>query len=530
MLGIAIGEKSLVIAEAVRAGDAPRITLAASFIYPLDSGLENPAALGEALAAFLKEKGFTARQVVVGVPARWVLSKPKEVPPADPSVIAEALRLQVEGEFTQELRDLSFDYAGDVSPSESRQVLLVALQGKHLEQIKTMIESARLQLSAVTPVGCVLGAATASLAGKPRQAMVVSVGPGGVELAALDGPGTPRVLRHLGASASSPALLAGELRRATFAAGGTPQDTGANGKNSVNGNGNGHGRNGPALILWDASALSEASRRALADAAGTRLEQGDLQTLGVPTGLSAGSAPSGATAEIAGAAALAMAALSEEPLAADFLHSKLAEPRRIGLPPKVMILGGIGIVVLALITWIIVDLATLSSRATTLAGQAESRQKEMVENAEFLKRVRFAEEWHTTEPKFLACIRDLARRMPDNPRDPPIYITDMQIREPAAAPTSSGSSKRPAGALSVSLVGKAPDKERFFTFCIAISDEEKVPFELKEPKYQKANNSEQVTFTVPLIYQADKSVKAPVPAPAPAPATRPTTPSSQRPR
>lgn len=491
VLGIAIGEKSLVVAEAVRAGETPRITLAATFSFPQGSSLDNSAALGAALATFLKDKGFTARQAVVGVPARWVLSKAKEVPPADPSVIADALRLQVEGEFSQELRDLSFDYAGDVSADEGMNVLLVALQGKHLTQVKALAEAARLQLTAVTPVGCVLGAATASLAGKPRQAMVVSVGPGGVELAALDGPGTPRVLRHLGASASSPALLAGELRRATFATGGLAQANG-NGHSGVNGNGNGHG--GPALILWDGSALSDASRRALADAAGARLEQGDLQTLGVPQGL---------TADVAGAAALAIAALSDEPLPADFLHSKLAEPRRVGLPPKMTMAIAGGVLVLGLLVWAVVDLISLSSRSDTLKAQLQERKAEITENTDFIRRVKFAEQWHTTDPKFLQCLKDLVTRIPDNSRDPLIYMTDVTIHEPAAAATG-GMSKVPPGAMAISLLGRAPNFNRYSELIDMLRGN---GFTVQAPSFQKAGNSDQVAFRIPLYYMPPQPAK-----------------------
>ncbi|HEX8913165.1 MAG TPA: hypothetical protein VF796_12470, partial [Humisphaera sp.] len=100
VLGLAVGERSLVVAEASRAGGAPRVTLAGTFAYPPGVSLDTPADLGKALAAFLKDKGFGARHAAVGLPARWVLSKAKELPPSDAATAAEALRLQVEGEFS----------------------------------------------------------------------------------------------------------------------------------------------------------------------------------------------------------------------------------------------------------------------------------------------------------------------------------------------------------------------------------------------------------------------------------------------
>ena len=64
---------------------------------------------GAALAEFLRQKQFTARHAVVGLPAKWLLVKTKEVPPADSKTASDLLRLQAEGDFSSELRDLVFE-------------------------------------------------------------------------------------------------------------------------------------------------------------------------------------------------------------------------------------------------------------------------------------------------------------------------------------------------------------------------------------------------------------------------------------
>ena len=63
---------------------------------------------------------------MIGIPAKWLVVKSKELPPADPALAADMLRLGAEGEFSSELRDLVYDYAGQPSAAKSQTVLLMA--------------------------------------------------------------------------------------------------------------------------------------------------------------------------------------------------------------------------------------------------------------------------------------------------------------------------------------------------------------------------------------------------------------------
>lgn len=429
-LGLAIGEKSLVVAEAARTGGAAaapatgRVTQVATFAYPPGVALDTPETLGRALAEFLKARSFSARHAVVGVPARWVLSKPKEVPPAEPDVIVEALRLQVEGEFSQELDNLVFDYAGEVSPTEPRNVLLVAIQGKYLDQIKATLSAAKLSLSAVTPVGCVLGAMAST--GKSKSAFVISVGPGGIELAAQDG-ASPRALRHLGSAGTSSGVLAGELRRAAFAAGSlgghANGSAGGNGK-AVNGT-NGNGHYGPALIVWDELTLSDPSRQALADAVGARLEAGNLEALGVPAGLAGGQRDPG-TPSVAGAAALAVAAVSETPFPADFVHSRLSAPKQGGLPRKTVLIAAGAFVAFVLLMFGYFDIQSRQGEVDSLNAQIEALKPQVKTANENIKRIGAAEKWAQVQPRFLNCLHGLTQAIPE---DGKTYITNITLKE-----------------------------------------------------------------------------------------------------
>src|SRR5688572_13517726 len=103
-LGIAIGERSLTVAEVSQSHGKWEVRRCAQFEPPAD----NP---GEALSRFLRENGFSASQAVVGLPAKWIVAREKDIPPADSEMAADVLRLQAERLFSSELKDLIFDYA-----------------------------------------------------------------------------------------------------------------------------------------------------------------------------------------------------------------------------------------------------------------------------------------------------------------------------------------------------------------------------------------------------------------------------------
>ena len=91
LLGIAIGERSLMVAE-VTGGDHPQVKQLAEMVYPEGVSLADPAVLGTALSNFLKQQGFASRSAVIGIPVKWIVVKTKEVPPTDAATLAPLLR------------------------------------------------------------------------------------------------------------------------------------------------------------------------------------------------------------------------------------------------------------------------------------------------------------------------------------------------------------------------------------------------------------------------------------------------------
>jgi hypothetical protein len=60
VLGIAVGERSMLVAEVHAASGSPQVVKTGEFRYPDGVGLKDPAALGAALAQFLKDGPFNS--------------------------------------------------------------------------------------------------------------------------------------------------------------------------------------------------------------------------------------------------------------------------------------------------------------------------------------------------------------------------------------------------------------------------------------------------------------------------------------
>jgi len=80
VLGLAVGERGILACELTRAGAGATATRLAEFEYPAGVSPDDTGQLGKALGEFLRERGFSARRAVVGLPLRWAVVKPKEVP------------------------------------------------------------------------------------------------------------------------------------------------------------------------------------------------------------------------------------------------------------------------------------------------------------------------------------------------------------------------------------------------------------------------------------------------------------------
>jgi len=440
MLGLAVGEKSILIAEvsastggfAVTTPDQPEVpkpfeaTHLAEFVFPKGVGLQDGEALGTALTQFLKDSGISVRHAVVGIPAKWVVVKTKQVPPAEPPVIAESLRLQAEGDFSVALSDLVYDYAGQTSTAETRQVLLMATPKRFIDQVQALAKAARLDLVAVTPSAASLGWATNRSC---RDAMVLSLGAAGAEFTAQCGT-SPSVLRHLGpvpVTGPGPLFLS-ELRRTAsmvptappFA---KPLDPEAvTNPAAANGNGKPGIRE---LIVWNGFSLDKSARQVVGDSLGMPVRAGDLATLGV---CASGSASAAEPGHFAPAVALALSGLADAAKdgSVNFLHSRLAAPQKPLVDRRIVWAAGIGLLLLLVGGFSLheqhQEQAELDRETNTYAGLQQS----LVAATSEVGKIAYARQWQGGNPRYVTALRDLTNVIPD---DGLTYLLSFELHE-----------------------------------------------------------------------------------------------------
>ena len=431
VLGLAIGEKSILVAEVSSSGDRPEARRLGEFVFPAGASLADPASLGQALGEFLREQKVSARHAVIGLPAKWLLVKTKEIPPADSSMVADLLRLQAEGDFSSELRDLVFDYAGQANTALAGNVLLVATQQKYIDLSRQLCEAAKLEAIAVTSSSAALGAVTGRAGG--ANAVVLTLAAAGSELTAQSG-GHTSTLRHLRGPLPE-ALFLSELRRAVSM---LPAN-GANGSRE--------------MIVWDGG---DAQSPELGESLGMRVRTGDLPSLGVTT---SEAARNGGGRKYAAAVALGLSGLGQRSLPIDFLHSRLAPPQKQRVA-RWMIWTAICVAASIIV---VVTAYTRQARLRTdlndLTAQYKKIQPDKDRAEEFVAKVTLAQHWHGGDPRYVACMNEITRLVPD---DGQTYCTSLDIREKEVTKTDSKKdavkSANEDQNLSVTLYAKAPSQ------------------------------------------------------------------------
>jgi hypothetical protein len=494
VLGISLGERSLLVAEVVAggsggaaaAGDRPEVKRLAEFVYPEGVSPQDPQPLGEALSEFLKENKFTAKSAVFGLPARWLVVKGKEVPPADPITLANLLRLQAEGEFSSELKDLIYDYAADTSRGTPRSVLLIATSRKYVDGINTICEAAKLSPLMVTSSAVALGLATGRSAGA-KNPLVLLVSPAGAELTAQSGEAS-NAIRHLrGPGPDRP--FVGELRRAIS---GMPVETGAT---------NGTPRE---LVLWDAAGGSEFNSRTLGESLGMPVRSGDLRILGVDT---SEAASNGEGRKYAAAVALGLIAIVDGPVPVDFLHSRLA-PLKPPLVPQWAIfssLGVLGLLVAIFFAWHVMNAD--QAELTRLQAQNSARADSVKKAQKYVTKVSVAQAWHLGSPRYLGCLRDLTNAVPT---DGQTYALSLVVHE-IVPPTDSSADADTALMQSVAvrdlagrLEGKTTDQRSVLHLLANLKAQPAVFSEVKLEGTADVGRTHEVTFTITFNYKAPK--------------------------
>jgi hypothetical protein len=388
LLGITIGERALVVAEVPAVSGAGAVRTA-EFAYPADLTLENDWELGRELGNFLARRRFSARQVILGVPAKWLISTPYTMPPADEKTAADVLWVHATDRISPELGPMVCDFSGVPSLARPATLLLVGLQRQWMDRALAMAKAARLKVAAITPCAAVLSAVTAE---HENHSLILSVQHETAELAAQED-GQLRSLRHIG-SAKNLAPLAAELRR-----------TGAN-ENST-------------LVIWDDHNSEPTALDAICGSAGFKPVHAKPQWLDLaPPDLVDGN-------KYFSAIALAQSQRADARPSIDFLHSRLKPPKveSASNPRRWLIGAAAGTLLVCL--GVYADLASLEGQISSNEQAVSSIGPALTDARRFVTSTEFAEGFQVKRPIYLACLRDLTLAVPT---DGQTNFTDFNLQ------------------------------------------------------------------------------------------------------
>lgn len=397
VLGIAFEEGAAVVAEARWLRGEARAERTARFAFPEGVTWEEPQRLGKAFGLFLRQQRFAARQAVVGVPAKWLMSREVGVPPAGPEATAAMLRLQAEREFSADGADLMIDYVEGAAPPPAtapaaRPVLLVAALRRRLEGVTAMAEAARVRVLSVTSDALLLATPGP---GAPACEISVLLRTRGADLVARAGEhfcgvrDVPWSAETAGDSGASCALFLGEVHRAMA---------------SVSARHSRHGRAAePALALADGAGLPEEQLAELVSQMGS----GTRRLPGSP------------------AVALAKAGVEESRLPVDFLHSRLEPPAKKLLGRRALWAAGAAAAVLAAALFLAVTWRRDQAEVDKLTGRLAGMKQEIDTTKGLVDRVSLARGWYEERPRMLDCLRELADTFPAEGR---VWVTNLTIK------------------------------------------------------------------------------------------------------
>jgi hypothetical protein len=401
VIGIALEADRALMAEVSPAGGKLRLVAAAEFIFPAGIGLDQPAALGQALAQFLRREGFSRRPVVIGLSARNLVTRRCTLPPADMDVALAGLRLQAEGAFSSQANDLVVDYYGTIRGSAPIEGLLVATSRALVEQCRTLMNSARLRLAALTATTPTLAAFSDAAA---SDGLVVNAAAAGTDIF-LRCAGVPAELRYAGARAEgkdAAGLLTADIRRTLLA---------------HRANGSSTNSSSWPVAVWDSAVEHDALGLTLRQRLGLAVSEPKLQDFLL-----------GVTAEMqrfAPAAALALAA-STGSLPVDFLHSRLAPPRVKTPRRRIAWAAAIAATLLLAVVAVYYNLHQREVNLTAMQMQLIKIKPEVKQAKIGMTRLTFARNWHSGAPVLLKSFRSLTRAFPDSGS---IYATSLNLAD-----------------------------------------------------------------------------------------------------
>lgn len=401
ILGLALEDDRVRVAEVNLGNTGPRLLHSGLFTWPREDALEHSTETAEALRQFLKQNRMMSKSAVVGLPAKWLVTRELSLPPATPEALQGMLRLQAERAFSLDPQDLSLDTIGPLENGDKAEVLLVGTHRQRLHQIQALMQGAGLDVLAITATSLCLR----RLDREGHQGLYM--GDGWIENWAVRNP-LPR-LRFTDMPATTEldsTQLQAQIRRllllseaqtdqgplgiSLFTESPLGDDTFASLCQSMNGH---------AVLLNGDVWLEQAgfSRTSLRDAGPARI-----------------------------AAALPLATSRQAGLEVDFLHSALTQKTKKSHGRATLWGTVAAIVVLVLVAMAWMDAQGNRKAIAEYRSELDGMANDIAAAQAVVDRVTYAAQWTSRDPEFLSHLKQLTEAFPV---EGSVWVTNLGIAE-----------------------------------------------------------------------------------------------------
>jgi hypothetical protein len=411
MLGLAIDDAGVVATElSLQAGRA-EVRRTGELSWEQELTADNAKLLGQQLRHFLREQGFSSKRAVVGLSAKWVLTKEVEAPPASPDVLAGMLSIQAERAFSMDADELIFDYCGRTSTTEKKPVLLLAARRKIVDLIKELTEAAGLRVGSVTLSS--LACSRVLSAGDAAPAYGLYTRPTYCEFWA-QADGSPRLIKHVsigsnGTPGAYADLLVSTVQRLVLLSpvpGQTPPYK---------------------ITACDTRGLPEDLVSGLGKRLGSQIAVSNGRAGLRSNGLYLRDHPEGAGAI---AAAVALTGMGPDRPLIDFLNPRVGVKKAVS--HKRVIVWGAGVAAACLVG-LIVLVAVWHAYSRDIADSdawLKEHSSEVAVAQEAVDRYKYADPWIDRQPRFLECLKSLTEVFPEEPY---VWASSLALNENGTA-------------------------------------------------------------------------------------------------
>jgi hypothetical protein len=403
LLGLAIDDCGVVATElCIRAG-RPEIRGAGELSWDRELTADNVVELGQQLRRFLHERGFTAKNAVVGLAAKWVLAKEVEAPPATPEALAGILGIQAERAFSLNSEELVFDYCGKTSTSQKSQVLLLAARRQIVDRVKELMETAGLHVQSITVSAFACSVKPSENGSACRYGLYTR--PTYCEFWGQTG-GSPQFIKHLplvvdGNPSGYADLLTATIQRQVLLS--SQQD-----------------QSGPHHVAaYNACGLSADVLKRLNERLAPQITIREGRSgLTMPTGVQ--------EAQTVASAAVALTSVGPDRPAIDFLNPRIGQKKKASHKRFLVWAAGVGAVCLiGLGLWLLGWQGDRSDIAVYKQQLAEM-DKDLTAAKSVVARLTYASSWGATDPRFLRCLREVTEAFPE---EGTVWATSLALNE-----------------------------------------------------------------------------------------------------